>query len=54
LAEANLKYFKNFAFEFGAFNRKIRGIQHNYIKFELVETVEDTSRRPYVAKEWSH
>jgi hypothetical protein len=46
LAEANFKYLQHFAIEFGAFNRKIRGIQQNNINFESVEIVEDTSRRP--------
>jgi hypothetical protein len=50
LAEANFKYLQHFAIEFGAFNRKIRGIQHNHMKLESVETVEDTSRRPYEPK----
>ena len=50
LAEAKFKYLQHFAFEFSAFNRKIRAIQHNNIKFESVETVEDTSRRLYAPK----
>jgi len=50
LAEAKLNFLQHFAIELGTFNRKIRGIQHNNIKFESIETVEDTLRHPYAPK----